>query len=144
MIWAMTSLQAFQMLHVERRVDADAGLQQLHDVLPALGVRHAGRVGMGQLVDEDQLRPLGQRGLQVELDQLRAAIGHFLASQHIETEHEGLGLGPDVRLDVADEHVDAFAGLLAARLEHRVGLADPGAAPKKIFSLPRAFLASSA
>ena len=99
-----------------------------------------GALVVGQLVDQDQLRPLRQRRLEIELDQLRAAIGHFLAREHVEPQHQRLGLGPDVRLDVADQHVDAFAGLLATGLEHGVGLADAGRRAEKDLQLAARFL----
>ena len=54
-------VQALEVLDVERRVDVDAGGQELLDVLPALGVPRARRVRVGQLVDEDERR-VGARG----------------------------------------------------------------------------------
>ncbi len=47
--------------------DVDAGVEQFLDVLPALGVARAGRVGVRQLVDQDQRRLARQRGVEVEL-----------------------------------------------------------------------------
>ena len=49
-------VQAFEMLDVEAREDVDAARQQLVDVLPALRVARPRRVGMRELVDEDQRR----------------------------------------------------------------------------------------
>ena len=49
-------VQAFDMLDVERRVDVDAVRQDFLDVEVALGMAAAGRVGVGELVDEDQRR----------------------------------------------------------------------------------------
>ena len=47
-------VQAFEVLDVERRVDVDARVEQLLDVVPALGMARAFGVGVRQLVDEDE------------------------------------------------------------------------------------------
>ena len=49
-------VEAFDVLDVQGREDIDAGRKQLLDVLPALGVAAAGRVGVGELVDQRELR----------------------------------------------------------------------------------------
>ena len=64
-------VEAFDVLDVERRPDVDARVEQFLDVLPALGVPQALGVGVGQLVDEDQLRAAGERGVEIELAQRR-------------------------------------------------------------------------
>ena len=50
-------VQALDVLDVDGGVDVDAGVQQLLDVLVALGMPAAGDVGVGELVDQDQARP---------------------------------------------------------------------------------------
>ncbi len=60
-------VEALEVLHVERREDVDARVEQLLDVLPALEVPRARRVGVGQLVDEDQLGLAGEGRVEVEL-----------------------------------------------------------------------------
>ncbi|HVV82621.1 MAG TPA: hypothetical protein VHE35_06055 [Kofleriaceae bacterium] len=118
--------EALDVLDVERRVDVDAGVEQIDDVLPPLEVAAAGRVGVGQLVDEDQRRLAGERRLEVELVELDAAVGERAARQHLEPLEQGLRLAAAVGLDDADHDVDAV-GLQPPRgLEHRVRLADPG------------------
>ncbi len=49
-------VEAFQVLDVDRRDDGDAGVEQLLDVLPALGILAARGVGVGELVDQHHLR----------------------------------------------------------------------------------------
>ena len=49
-------VEAFQVLDVDRGDDGDAGVEQLLDVLPALGVLAARGVGVGELVDQHDLR----------------------------------------------------------------------------------------
>ena len=48
-------VEALQVLDVDRRDHVDSGCQHLGDVLVALDVAPAGRVGVGQLVDQRQL-----------------------------------------------------------------------------------------
>ena len=62
-------VQALQVLHVHRRPDVDAGVEQLLDVLPALGVARARRVAVRQFVEQHQRlgmvlspRPARRRG----------------------------------------------------------------------------------
>ncbi len=117
-------VQALQVLNVERGVNVDAGLAQPLDILPALGMRHAGRVGVGQLVDQDQLGMGGERPFEVELLQLRAAVLDRPPGQHVEPHQQGLRLGADMRLEIADQDVDPLFGHLAAGFEHRIRLAD--------------------
>ena len=44
------------MLHIHRRIHVDSGVQQFFDILIALAVPAALRIGMGQLIHQDQLR----------------------------------------------------------------------------------------
>ena len=60
-------VEALDMLDVDRRVDVDAGIEQLLHVLVALGMPAARDVGMRQLVDQDQVRSPFQRGVDIEL-----------------------------------------------------------------------------
>ena len=57
---------------------------------------------------------------------VRAAVLDRPARQDLEAAQQRLGLGAPVRLDAADDDVDALGALLAGRLEHGVGLADAG------------------
>ena len=124
-------VQALDMLDVDGGVDIDAGLQQLLDILPALGVARAGRVGMRQLVHQDQLRPARQRGVDIELLDRRAVIFDLPAREQLETVHQRLGLGAPVGLDIAGQHIDAGAALLVGGLEHGVGFAHAGRCAKE-------------
>ncbi len=49
-------VEALQVLDVDRGDDGDAGVEQLLDVLPALGVLAARGVGVGEFVDQHDLR----------------------------------------------------------------------------------------
>ena len=60
-------VQALDMLDVDGGVDVDAGRQQLLDIEIALGVAAAGRIGMGELVDQRDLRAARDDGVEVHL-----------------------------------------------------------------------------
>ena len=64
-------VERLQVLDVDRGQHGDAGVEQLLDVLPALGVAGAGHVGVRQLVDEGDLRAAGQDGVDVHLGEGR-------------------------------------------------------------------------
>ena len=65
-------VQAFDVLDVQRGIDVDAGGEQFLDVQIALGMAAAGGVGVGQFIDQHQLRTAGQDRIQVHLRQRRA------------------------------------------------------------------------
>ena len=104
------------MLDVDGGPDIDAGRDQLLDILVALGMAAFGRVRMGELVDDDQLRPALERGIDVEFLDDAAAIIDIALRQHLDALDERCGLGAPVRLDDADDHIDPLARhLLRAR-----------------------------
>ena len=108
-------VQALDVLDVERRIDVDAGGQQLLDVLVALLVPAAGRVGVRQLVHQHQPGLARQDGVDVHLVQRALAVRHLLARHDLEAVEQRLGLGALVGLDDADDDVDAFLAPRAAR-----------------------------
>ncbi|MNF39079.1 hypothetical protein D3C84_200430 [compost metagenome] len=97
------TVETLQVLHVEGGVDVDAGGEQLLHVLPAPGVAAAGRIGMGQLGDQGQLRRIGQQTVEVELCTLAGAASGRLLRQAGE---QGGRLGVR-RLDQGDAQCDA-------------------------------------
>jgi hypothetical protein len=60
-------VEAFDVLDIDRGVDVDAVIEQLLDVEVALGMTAAGRVGVGELVDERNLRMAGNHRVEVHL-----------------------------------------------------------------------------
>ena len=97
--------QAFQVLDVHGGPDLDAGLAQLLHILPALRMPAAGRVAVGEFVEQQDRRPARQRGVEVELLQLLAAIGDAGAGQDRQVADRRLGLGAAVGLDDAGQHI---------------------------------------
>ena len=132
------------MLDVERRVDVDAGVEELLDVLPALGVARPLGIGVGELVHQQDGRAARERRVEVELLERGAAVGDEPRREDLEPLEKGLRLRAPVGLDVADYHVDAVRLELARGLEHREGLADPGRGAEEELeaapSLPRLLL----
>ncbi len=123
------------MLDVKRRVDVDAGRKKGFDILPALRVHDARCIGVRQLVDQYQLGMRFERCVKIELQQLGAAIFNFAPRQNIEPENERLRLGTNVRLDVADDHIDAFLSDFSRGFEHGVGLAYAGSGAEENLQL---------
>ena len=134
------------MLNVYRRPDVDAGIEQLLDVLPAFRVPRTrltlGEVRVRKLIDQDDLGPPPQRGVEVELAAHRAAISHRQHGQLLESFQQALGFLSTMRLDVTHDDVAPCGALDAGRLEHRVCLADPcrSAEENTQTSTPRASL----
>ena len=130
------------MLDVDGGVDVDAGIQQLLDVLVALGMAAARNIGVGQLVDEDQIRPPLERGIDIELVQDTIDIDHRLAGEDLKAFQQRLGLPAPVRLHHTNDDVHALLQLGAGSLEHLVGLADAGSGTDKILRRPTRLFSS--
>ena len=98
-------VERLQVLHVERREDVDAGREHVLDVLEALAVLEARRVGVGELVDQAQPRRSRQDRRQVHLGHGRAAIDDLAPRDDLEALSERRGLGAPVGLEQADHGV---------------------------------------
>ena len=118
-------VERLEVLDVDRGEHVDARVEHVLDVLVALAVLEAGRVGVGQLVDQAELGGPAKDGGQVHLVDRGAAVLDLAAGQALEALGLRLGLGSRVRLEVADHHVTAGGALGLALLQHAVGLADP-------------------
>ncbi len=116
-------VEAFQMLDVDRGPDVDAGVQQLHHILPAPLMAAARRVAMGQFIHQHQRRMPCQHGVQVHLLQGMAVIGHVLQRQLRQALQQGLGIGASMGFHQAHHQVDAAAQLFLRAGQHGVGLA---------------------
>jgi len=125
------------MLDVHGGVDVDAGIEQLDDILPALGVSQAGRVRVRQLVDEDQRGTASERGIEIEFAQPGAAIVDRARRKNLEPLEQRVSLGPAMSLDISNERVDSvgFCSRTASSIAYV--LPTPAAAPRNTFSFPR-------
>ena len=119
-------VDAFYVLHIQGGDDVDAGVPQLLDVLPPLLADGAGRVRMGELIDQGDLRAPRDDGVEIHLLEDRAAVRDLLARDQLEAAEELLGPGTAVGLDVGDGDILAALFSLSALFEHGKGLARPG------------------
>ena len=119
-------VQALDVLDVDRGVDVDAVGEDFLDVEVALGVPAAGRVGVGELVDEHDLRVPRDHRVEVHLLDGVAAIADRFAGDDRQALEQRLGFLAPVGLDDADHDVGAVLALGAGLQEHLVGLADAG------------------
>ena len=109
-------VQALEVLDVDRGVDVDAGGEQLLDVLPALGVAGAGRVGVGQLVHQEQRGMAGERGVEIELlERARRGSRSARRGRISRPSSSRGGLRPAVGLDDADHDVERLPPAWRAR-----------------------------
>ena len=102
-------VQALEMLDVDGGDDVDAGGEHLVDVLVALLVPQARRVGVRELVDQGQLRRTADHGVDVHLLEVERPCSAPQRRHDLEPLGERGGLGPVVRLEVADHDVAALA-----------------------------------
>ena len=119
-------VQALDVLDVHRGVDVDAVGQDFFDVEIALGMPAAGRVGVGELVDQHDFRMPRDHRIEVHLLDGVAAIAHRLAGDDRQALEQRLGFLAAVGLDHADHDVGAVFALGARLQKHLVGLADAG------------------
>ena len=132
------------MLHVHRRPDVDAGVEQLLDVLPALGVARAGHVRVRELVDEDQPRLARERGVEIELLQRRGRGSRPPSAAGA----RGRRAAPRFRRGHGFRSRRSTTSTpccfqRCARRQHRVGLADAGRGAEEDLQLAALACASS-
>jgi hypothetical protein len=119
-------VEAFDVLDVDGGVDVDAVRHQLFDVEIALGMPAAGCVGMGELVDQNDLRPAGDDGVEIHLVEPLPLVGHAPARDDLKPLQQRLGLRAAMGFHHADHDIVAVPLTGAGLLEHLVGLADAG------------------
>ena len=86
-------VERLQALDVDRREHVDAGVEHVLDVLVALAVLQAGRVGVGKLVDQAELRSAAKDRRQVHLVHGGPAVLDLAARQALEALGLSLRLG---------------------------------------------------
>jgi hypothetical protein len=119
-------VQAFNVLDIDRGIDVDSAAQELLDVEVALRVTAARRIGVGELVDQDDLRTPSQDGIEVHFLEPLPLILDAPARNDLQSLQQRFGLPAAVGFD--DAHDDVVAVFLpgAGLLQHLVGLADAG------------------
>ena len=103
-------------LDIERRHDADALVEQIADILPALRISAAGRVALRQTVDQADLRMAAEESHQIDC----ALVG---LRNHFQTVDDGLNLGRDRGLKRGHHHILPAHLAAAALIEHAQRLA---------------------
>ena len=119
-------VEALDVLDVDRGIDVDAVRQQFLDVEIALGMAAAGRVGVGEFVDQRDLRMARDQRVEVHLLEHLVLVVEPLARHDFKPVQQRLGLRPAVGLDHADDDIDAGLQLGMRALQHLIGLADAG------------------
>ena len=117
-------VEALEVLHVDGGDHRDAGVEQLFDVHPAFRVLAARGVGVGQFVDEDDLRPPGQYGRYVEFGETAAAVVDVARRDDVYPVEQLGGLLAAVGLDHRGDQVRAALEAAVRLAEHCEGLAD--------------------
>ena len=118
-------VEAFDVLDIERGPNIDARVQQLLDVLPPLCMARARRVGVGQLVDQDQPWPARKCGVEVELPERHATVRNVSRGKRFESVQQRFRFRPAMWLDITDHDLGARLALPASGGEHGVCLAHP-------------------
>ena len=117
-------VEAFDVLDVDRRVDVDAVAHQLFDVEVALRMTAAFGVGVGEFVDQNDLRTAGDDGVEVHLLERLAFVLDAPARNDFEAAQQRFGFLAAVGLDDADDDVVTVLLARLGLLQHFVGLAD--------------------
>ena len=100
------------MLDVEGGVNVNPGGKQFFDILVAFGMARAGRVGVGQFIDQRQAWTARQDSVHIHFGQFDAVIFEAFARNRFQPDNEGLRFDALVRFDVADDHLQPFGGAL--------------------------------
>ena len=116
-------IEAFDVLDIDRGVDVDAAAHQLFDVEVALRMAAAYDVGMREFIDQNDLRPAGDDGVEVHFLEPLSLVFHGPARNDFQAFQQRFGLPAAVGLDHADDHVVPVLLAGAGLLQHLVGLA---------------------
>ena len=100
--------------------------EQFLDVEIALRMAAARRVGVGEFIDQRDLRTARDQRVEVHLLDRLILVLDPLARKNFEALQQRLGLGPTVGLDHADDDIGAGLQLGVRALQHLIGLADAG------------------
>jgi hypothetical protein len=117
------TVQAFQVLHVQRRPDLDASGQQFLHVLPTLGVARARHIGVGQFIDQQDSRMAGQSRVQIKFGQRLAPVGQWAQRQLLQAVQQGGRVRAAMGFDHAHQHLAPGLVRLLCGTEHGVGFA---------------------
>jgi hypothetical protein len=100
-------------------------------VVRAIGLAAAGGIGVGEFVDERQVRSARDQSVKVHLLERAVLILDVAAGKDLKVVEQHLGLLAAMRLDHTDDHIRAVLASSAGLLQHLVGLADAGGGAEK-------------
>ena len=115
-------VEAFEMLHIQRRVHVDAGGEKFFDIHVSFGMAAALDIGVRKFVHQHELRLSLKHGIEVQIGEHASLIGDALFWNRFEAFRRQVGFNPSMRLHYADDDVDAFELPLPRLCEHLVGL----------------------
>jgi len=119
-------VEALDMLDIDRRVDVDTVREQFLDVEIALRMAAARCVGVGEFIDQRNLRMARDQRVEIHLLENLVLVLEPFARENFEALQQRLRLGPAVGLDHADHNIGAGLSFGLRALQHLVGLADAG------------------
>jgi hypothetical protein len=111
--------------------DADGGdhvdsrLEQVLDVLPPVGVAQAGRVAVGEIIDQRHLRPAREDRVEVHLRESRAPVRDPDRGDDLKSAKEICRVRPAVRLRTGHHNVGAVLRAPVALAEQCAGRDGP-------------------
>ena len=114
-------VQAFQMLNIHGGVHINAKRQQFFDILAALSVPAALRVGMGKLVHKKKGRAACDGSVQVKFAQRHVFVFHAQRRQLFQSLQQGERIRTRVRLDVSGHNVGSRRECRVCGFQHGVG-----------------------
>src|SRR5271166_2132190 len=117
-------VKALDVLDVDSGIDVDAVVQALLDIEIAFGMTAAGRVGMGQLVDKNDLRTPCNDGVEVHFLEPLSLIFETPAWNDLKPLEQSLGLLAPMGFNDADRDIVTVRFSSTGLLQHLISLAD--------------------
>ena len=78
-------VQAFNVLHIQRRPHVDARIKEFNNVLPPFGMACAFAIGVGEFIDELDVGLSGAGGIEIERAHRQATLGVMAHGQRFQT-----------------------------------------------------------
>ena len=95
---------------------------------------------MSQFIDQNQFWFTQERSVDVEFKQLVALVLDALLRNQLQTANHFSRLGPAMRFDDTNDHIDALCLQRPGGTEHGIGFTDTGAGPEEYFQLAPLYL----
>ena len=133
-------VETFDMLDVDGREDVDAGFQQFLDILIALGVAAPRRIAVRQFIDQNELRPSFQYGIEIHLAKAMPLMLDDAARNDLMAMHQRFGFPAPMRLHDTDHHIAPRLAAMTSVRQHLPGLAHTRRRTQKHLETATAFL----